>query len=156
MVGTLGAIEEGQAKIGMAYLNMLKGLGGTKIVDGKKVANPLSGVQRGLSQDIERVAQALMYIDAKYARWQKGTYWSGMAMRFKYGIGPELISLCRLEGIGGVYARKLYDAGIRQPTDLITKKKDSIMVLGAKYDGIVTKNEEMFKLLGYEIRKEYK
>ena len=155
MVGTLGSIDEGQAKMGMAYLNMLKGLGGTKIVDGKKVANPLSGVQRGLSQDIERVAQAMMYIDAKYARWQKGTYWSGMALRFKYGIGPELISLCRLEGIGGVYARKLYDAGIRQPTDLVTKKRDSIMVLGAKYDGIVAKNEEMFHILGYDIRKEY-
>jgi predicted flap endonuclease-1-like 5' DNA nuclease len=62
--------------------------------------------------------------------------------------------LCRLEGIGGVYARKLYDAGIRQPTDLVTKKRDSIMVLGAKYDGIVTKNEEMFRILGYDIRKE--
>jgi replicative superfamily II helicase len=155
MVGTLGAIEEGQAKIGMAYLNMLRGIGGTEIIDGKKVANPLSGVQRGLSQDIERLCQAVMYIDAKYARWGKGTYWSGMALRFKYGIGPELISLCRLEGIGGVYARKLYDAGIRQPTDLITKKRDSIMVLGAKYDGIVTKNEEMFRILGYDIRKEY-
>lgn len=153
MVGTLGAIEEGQAKVGMAYLNMLRGIGGTKIVDGGKVANPLAGVQRGLSQDIERLCQAVMYIDAKYARWGKGTYWSGMALRFKYGIGPELISLCRLEGIGGVYARKLYDAGIRQPTDLITKKKDSIMVLGAKYDGIVTKNEEMFRILGYDIRK---
>jgi replicative superfamily II helicase len=155
MVGTLGEIEEGQAKIGMAYLNMLRGIGGTKVIDGKKVANPLAGVQRGLSQDIERVAQAVMYIDAKYARWGKGTFWSGMALRFKYGIGPELISLCRLEGIGGVYARKLYDAGIRQPTDLVTKKRDSIMVLGAKYDGIVTKNEEMFRILGYDIRKEY-
>lgn len=154
MVGILGEISEGQAKIGMAYLNMLKGLGGIKIVDGKKVANPLSGVQRGLSQDIERIMQATMYIDAKYARWQKGTFWSGMALRFRYGIGPELVSLCRLEGIGGVFAKKLYDAGIRQPTDLITKKKESIIVLGAKYDGIVTKNQEMFKLLGYDIRKE--
>lgn len=154
MVGTLGEISEGQAKMGMAYFNMLKGLGGVKIVDGKKVANPLAGVQRGLSQDIDRVSQAIMYIDAKYARWGKGTFWSGMAIRFKYGIGPELVSLCRLEGIGGVFAKKLYDAGIRQPTDLVTKKKESIMVLGAKYDGIVRKNEDMFKMLGYEIKTE--
>jgi helicase len=154
MAGTLGEISEGQAKIGMAYLNMLKGLGGVKIVDGKKVANPLSGVQRSLSQDIERVMQALMFIDAKYARWGKGTHWSGMAIRFKYGVGPELVGLCRLEGIGGTYARKLYDAGIRQPTDLITMKKESIMALGAKYDGIVRKNAEMFKMLGYEIKME--
>jgi replicative superfamily II helicase len=154
MVGTLGEISEGQAKMGMAYFNMLKGLGGVKIVDGKKVANPLAGVQRGLSQDIDRVSQAIMYIDAKYARWGKGTFWSGMAIRFKYGIGPELVSLCRLEGIGGVYAKKLWDAGIKQPVDLVTKKKESIMVLGAKYDGIILKNEEMFRMLGYEIKKE--
>lgn len=28
------------------------------------------------------------------------------------------------------------------------------MVLGAKYDGIVRKNEDMFKMLGYEIKTE--
>lgn len=154
MAGTLGEISEGQAKMGMAYFNMLKGLGGVKVVDGKKVGNTLAGVQRGLSQDIDRVMQAVMYIDAKYSRWGKGTFWNGMAMRFKYGIGPELVSLCTLEGIGGTYAKKLWDAGIKQPTDLITKKKESIMVLGAKYDGIVRKNEEMFKMLGFEIKKE--
>ncbi len=151
MAGTIGEISEGQAKMGMAYLNMLKGLGGVKIVDGKKVGNPLAGVQRGLSHDIDRVMQATMYIDAKYARWQKGTFWNGMAMRFKYGIGPELVSLCSLEGIGGVFAKKLYDAGIKQPTDLVTKRKESIMVLGAKYQGIVTKNRQMFEMLGYKI-----
>ena len=152
MTSALGEISEGQAKMGMAYLNMLKGLGGIKIVDGKKVANPLAGIQRGLSQDMDRVMQALMYVDAKYARWGRGTFWSGMALRFKYGIGRELVELCRLEGIGGAYARKLWDAGIRLPVELITKKKESIMALGAKYDGIVAKNAEMFKILGYEIK----
>jgi len=146
MSGTLGEISEGQAKVGMAYHNMLKGLGGVK--------NPLGGVQRGLTQDIERVMQALAYLDAKYARWLKGAFWNGMTIRFRYGVGPELVSLCRLEGIGGTYARKLYNEGIRQPVDLITKKKESIMALGAKYDGIIEKNKEMFKMLGYEIKKE--
>ena len=54
-----------------------------------------------------------------------------------------------MEGIGGIFARKLWDVGIRQPTDLITKRKESIMALGAKYDGIIAKNAEMFKMLGF-------
>ncbi len=152
IAGTIGEVNEGQAKIGMAHFNMLKGLGGVKIVDGKKVGNPLAGIQRGLTQDIDRIMQAMMYLDAKYTRWGKGTFWSGMAIRFRYGVGPELVGLCRLEGIGGAYARKLYDAGIRQPVDLITMQKESIMALGAKYDGIMLKNAEMFKMLGYEIK----
>ncbi len=152
LAGTLGEINEGQAKIGMAYFNMLKGIGGVEIIDGKKVGNTLIGVQRGLSQDIDRLMQAIMYIDAKYTRWGKGTFWNGMAIRFRYGVGSELVNLCRLEGIGGAYAKKLWGYGIRQPTDLITMKKESIMALGAKYDGIVLKNAEMFKMLGYDIK----
>jgi replicative superfamily II helicase len=148
MDGILGGIEEGQAKIGMAYLNILKGLGGSKI------GNPLAGVQRGLSQDIERLMQAMIYLDTKHVHWQKEKYWGDMALRLKYSVGPELIPLCRL-GISGIYARRLYDAGIRQPTDLITNKRNSMMILGMKYHGIIAKNEEMFKILGYDIRKEY-
>lgn len=148
----LGEINEGQAKIGMSYLNMLKGVGGMKNISGADVPNHLIGIQRMLSQDIERTMQAMMYIDAKYAHWEKGTYWNGMAMRFKYGIGPELISLCRLEGIGGVLAKKLWIAGIRQPTDLVTKRKESMMALGTKYYGIIAKNQEMFHILGYDIK----
>lgn len=154
MSHVLGEINEGQAKIGMSYMNMLKGVGGMKNISGVDAPNSLIGIQRMLSQDIERVMQALMYIDAKYARFGKGTYWSGMAMRFKYGIGPELISLCRLEGIGGVYAKKLWIAGIRQPTDLIKKRKESIMVLGTKYDGLILKNKDMFKMLGYNVEND--
>lgn len=151
MESTFGGSTEGQAKIGMAYLNMLKGVKGVEVKDGKKVMNPLVGIQRTLQQDIERVFQAMMYIDAKYKHWEKGTYWNGMAIRIKYGIGPELVDLCRLEGIGGGYAKKLYDAGIRTPIELITKKKEGIMALGAKYQGIILKNKEMFEMMGFKV-----
>lgn len=148
MEGTFGGSTEGQAKVGMAYLNMLKGVKGVEIKDGKKVTNPLAGIQRSLQQDIERIFQALMYIDAKYARWGKGAFWNVMGLRLKYGIGHELVGLCRLEGIGGTYAKRLWSAGIRQPIELVTKRKDAIMVLGARYNGIIEKNMEMFRLMG--------
>ena len=151
MESSFGGSTEGQAKVGMAYLNMLKGVKGVEVKDGNKIMNPLVSVQRGLQNDIERIFQAMMYIDAKYTKWGKGTYWNGMAIRIKYGVGPELVDLCRLEGIGGGYAKKLYDAGIRTPIELVTKKKEAIMALGAKYPGIVLKNREMFEMMGFKI-----
>lgn len=157
MAQNLGDSSEGQAKIGMAYLNMIKGIKSFEIKDGKKEANILASVQRGLQQDIERIFQAMAYIDAKYARWGKGHYWTVTAIRLKYGIGPELVGLCMLDGIGGTYAKKLWDAGVRQPIELITKQKAAIMALGAKYAGIVEKNRETFKMMGYDVSQvEYK
>jgi replicative superfamily II helicase len=151
MESTFGGSTEGQAKVGMAYLNMLRGVKGVEVKDGKKIANPLVGIQRTLQNDIERIFQAMMYLDAKYRHWGRGTYWNGMAIRIKYGVGPELVDLCRLEGIGGGYAKKLYDAGIRSPIELITKKNNAIMALGAKYNGVVIKNREMFEMMGFKV-----
>jgi len=151
MEATFGSSSDGQSKIGMAYLNMVKGVKSVEVKDGKKVPNPLSSVQRGLQQDVERVFQALAYIDAKYAKWNKGSYWSAMGIRLKYGVGPELVGLCMMEGIGGTYAKRLYDAGIRNPIELLSKKREAIMVLGAKYDGIVYKNKDMFTTMGYNV-----
>lgn len=151
MESSFGGSTEGQSKVGMAYLNMIKGIKGVEVKDGKKLMNPLVSLQRGLQNDIERIFQAMMYIDAKYTKWGKGTYWNGMAIRIKYGVGPELVDLCRLEGIGGGYAKKLYDAGIRTPIELVTKKNNAIMALGAKYPGIVIKNREMFEMMGIKV-----
>lgn len=151
MEATFGGSVEGQAKIGMAYLNMIKGIKGVELKDGKKVINPLVGVQRTLQNDIERIFQAMMYLDAKYTHWERGTYWNGVAIRIKHGIGPELVDLCRLEGVGGVQAKKLYDYGIRAPIELITKKNAAIMALGAKYNGIILKNREMFEVMGLKV-----
>lgn len=151
MESTFGGSTEGQAKVGMAYLNMFKGIKGVEVKDGKKLMNPLVSLQRGLQNDIDRIFQAMMYIDAKYTHWGRGTYWNGMAIRIKYGVGPELVDLCRLEGIGGGYAKKLYDAGIRTPIELVTKRNEGIMALGAKYPGIVIKNREMFEMMGFKI-----
>jgi replicative superfamily II helicase len=151
METTFGGSTEGQAKVGMAYLNMIKGIKGVEIKDGKKVINPLVGVQRSLQNDIERIFQAMMYLDAKYIHWERGTYWNGVAIRIKHGIGPELVDLCRLEGVGGGYAKKLYDYGIRTPIELVTKRNSAIMALGAKYHGIILKNREMFEILGLKV-----
>lgn len=151
MDASFGSSTEGQAKIGMAYLNMIKGIKSVEVKDGKKVPNPLSSVQRGLQQDVERLFQALMYLDAKYVKWNKGSYWSAIGIRLRYGVGPELIGLCTMEGIGGTYAKRLYDSGIRNPVELLTKKKEAIMVLGAKYDGIIYKNKDMFIIMGYDV-----
>lgn len=151
MESTFGSASEGQCKVGQAYMNMFKGIKGVEVKDGKRVNNPLVSLQRGLQQDIERIFQAMMYLDAKYTKWGRGTYWNGMAIRIKYGVGPELVDLCRLEGVGGTYAKRLYDSGIRTPVELVTKRKEAIMALGARYEGVVSKNKEMFEMMGLKI-----
>lgn len=151
MEQTFGSGSEGHSKVGQAYLNMLKGVKGVEVKEGKKEPNPLASVQRGLQQDVERIFQALMYLDAKYAHWSKGAYWSSIGTRIKYGVGPELVDLCKLEGVGGTYAKRLYDSGIRTPVELITKKKEAIMALGARYEGVVNKNKEMFEMMGLKV-----
>jgi replicative superfamily II helicase/ssDNA-binding Zn-finger/Zn-ribbon topoisomerase 1 len=151
METTFGGSTEGQAKIGMAYLNMLKGIKGVEVKDGKKIINPLVGIQRTLQNDIERIFQAMAYLDAKHIHWGRGTYWNSVVLRIKHGIGPELVDLCRLEGVGGGYAKKLYDSGIRAPIELLTKRNEGIMALGAKYQGIILKNREMFEVMGFKI-----
>ncbi len=153
MEQTFGSGSEGQSKVGQAYLNMFKGIKGFELKDGNKIPNPLISLQRGLQNDLDRIFQAMMYIDAKYAHWSKGTYWSGMAVRMKYGIGSELVELCMLEGVGGAFAKRLYDSGVRTPIELITKKKEAIMALGSRYDGIVEKNRGMFEIMGYKIEQ---
>jgi replicative superfamily II helicase len=151
MEQTFGGGSEGQSKVGQAYLNMIKGVKGVEVIDGKKVINPLASLQRGLQNDIERIFQSMMYIDAKYSKWGKGSFWSSIGVRMKYGIGPELVDLVKLEGVGGSYAKKLYDAGIKASVELVTKKKEAIMALGARYPGIVLKNKRMFEMMGYKV-----
>lgn len=41
-----------------------------------------------------------------------------IALRIKYGVREELLSLVELKGIGRVRARKLFNAGIKKPSDI--------------------------------------
>ncbi|MEM3884055.1 MAG: hypothetical protein QXT94_03940, partial [Methanothrix sp.] len=51
-------------------------------------------------------------------------------VRLKYGIKAELLDLVRLEQIGRVRARKLFDNGIRTVNDIRSHRGEVEMLLG--------------------------
>lgn len=107
-------------------------------------SDAISPVQkRNLQYDIERVISALEMIDNRYASWGKGNYWKRLEMRIRYEITWEQTQLCSLKGIGGVFVRKLFDAGIESISSFKYKEnKDKIVgILGSKkYIKIMTVN----------------
>jgi len=55
-----------------------------------------------------------------------------IAMRVKYGVREELLSLVELKGIGRVRARKLFRAGIKKPSDIKKNTFQVQKILGEK------------------------
>ncbi len=66
----------------------------------------------------EWLSYALQEISLLKKNKELATHARKLMIRIKYGIKPELITLIKLEGIGRVKARKLYNAGIKTLSDL--------------------------------------
>ncbi|MBI5229315.1 DEAD/DEAH box helicase [Candidatus Micrarchaeota archaeon] len=49
-----------------------------------------------------------------------------LARRIKHGVKEELLSLCRIKGIGRVRSRRLYNAGIKTAEELKNRSKEEI------------------------------
>lgn len=77
---------------------------------------------RTVRNDVERVVSALKLIDGMWGRWGQDDIWDTLALRIKHGVGRELVPLVRLPGIGPVRAKKLFEAGVRGPMDMIDPK----------------------------------
>lgn len=92
----------------------------------------ISAMKRSLRFDINRIVSALSMINSKHANWEnKGTdLFKTLAMRFRYGVGDEIVNLCRLDGIGAVRAQKIYDKGIKTLNDVAkTESKKKLMLV---------------------------
>lgn len=55
-----------------------------------------------------------------------------LEVRMKYGVREELVSLVKLPYIGRVRARKLWEAGIRGPEDILEKRDLVARIIGRK------------------------
>lgn len=87
--------------------------------------------------DFDRISTALHAIDTRFAHWNQGNFFKILQTRVQYEVSGEQAVLCGLKGIGGVYARKLFDAGIKTPDDFKNKRNLAIKILGAKIFGKV-------------------
>jgi len=87
--------------------------------------------------DFERISAVLEMIDTNYAGWKKGNFWKRLGMRIQYEITEEQTELCTVKGIGGIYVRKLFDAGITSVKKLKSEVTLAKKVLGSKYESII-------------------
>ena len=66
-----------------------------------------------------------------------------LGKRVKYGVKEELLLLVELKGIGRARARKLFNAGIKKPSDLIKNQKEVEKILGK------TTSDKLFKQMNF-------
>lgn len=76
-----------------------------------------SPLTRQVKNDGDRITQALSWIGG-LKEWHNQEYWDALPIRIKYGVSSNLVPLCRIPGVGGGRARKLFDAGIQSVRDV--------------------------------------
>lgn len=90
-----------------------------KCLENEDTKNNLFGIpMRALKYDALRMANAISLIDSMYSHWNKSDFWITLPYRVKYGVTDELVPFCRLPGIGGKHAKKLWDLGMRSLLDI--------------------------------------
>jgi replicative superfamily II helicase len=107
--------------------------------------NELRFTIRGFRYDGERIAQALKWIDKIY-RWGKKEIWDSIPIRLRYGIGRELVELCKLPGVGTKKAQRLWSLGIKSLDDINEKNRRKLnRALGYKLTDSTLKNIRLIK-----------
>ena len=76
---------------------------------------------KSMQFDMERICGALQWIDG-IRRWGRNEFWEALPIRVKYGIGPELVELCKLPEIGPARARKLQTQGVTSIRDVLENR----------------------------------
>jgi len=92
----------------------------------KNASGGLKAMARNVQFDIERLIITVAQIDQRVSKWGKEDLWKILPLRFKYSIPEEIIELVTIPGIGGAYAKKLYNAGYSNISDLKGAKKEDL------------------------------
>lgn len=97
-----GDFMEGAVKYGCCYYNLLNG----------NTSEILVSLMRNLQNDFERLVQTLSMLDQVKGKWNQLEYFRKLNLRMIYGVQVELVDLVRLNKIGRIKAKRLYDEGI--------------------------------------------
>lgn len=91
------------------------------------------GVFSQISGDIERTVDTIKTVGKLTGKYEPGEeFWDILAVRIQTGATREMVPLIRLDGIGAKRARKLIEAGIKTPKDLLEKADLVRELLGKK------------------------
>jgi len=89
---------------------------------------------RSVRFDISRISQAIWLIDSMFAKWGKKELWNLLPQRITYGISEDMVELVKIDGIGGVKAKRLYRRGVRGLADLAAQGNQHIVRQVARPD----------------------
>ena len=118
-------ITEGIKKTAFCYQNLMNG----------RNSGALSGFQRGLQMDFERMEQILVAMDSMSGKWGKETFMRNLAKRIRHGVPSHLVDLCQLPNVGKVRAKKLYDMGHKGVEDIVALGHEKVKsILNLKED----------------------
>jgi replicative superfamily II helicase len=125
-------------KYGAIFYSLLSG--------NSKIDPQLQSIYSSLRQDFSRIISTMKQIDMRYGSYYKksqadchgygwGEEWSYLMFRLVYpGISPALWNLVSVDGIGQVYAEKLFKAGIKDKANLMAESNREKLeeILGKK------------------------
>lgn len=101
---------------------------------GQSPEGTLAQLMRSVRFDIRRISQAIWLIDSMFAKWDKKELWNSLPQRITYGISEDMVELVKIDGIGGVKAKRLYRRGIRGLADLAAQGNQHIVRQVARPD----------------------
>lgn len=67
---------------------------------------------------------------------------SDLSVKIRYGVDDKYVPLCRIEGIGKIYAKALYENGYRSPKDLLDANVEDIANVKTKKGAIGKRKAE--------------
>ena len=105
---------------GAYFLGVLAALEGREKED-----TPISALTTGRSikWDIRRITQAIKLIDSMHADWKLEPIWKTLPLRVQYGVSAEISELCRIPGVGGMRAKKLWNKGFHSIEDVADQNR---------------------------------
>lgn len=78
----------------------------------------LKNVALSMRKDFSRIRALLTVLDMKVAQWGMRDYFDDLELRVKKAVGPELLDLCKLNGISKGQAVYLYNVGVTNIQEL--------------------------------------
>lgn len=117
---------EPSIKAGYAYYELLNG----------RNNSVFAAMMNNLKFDFPRLLEVLNSLDSMSAKWGKREWFKTLGMRIRYGVKGELVHLCGIPNIGKVRAEKLWDANIRNLSDVANNPDKVQKVLNLKEDRI--------------------
>lgn len=125
-------LKKGSDKVALGYYLILNNDAYQSAIAQESKVKFFHNTIEQIKMDSERIISALSLLDVRTKKWQQADFWSMMATRLKYGVPPERLELCKVEGIGGARSKVLWDNGIRSINDLIKNQHKVREVVGDK------------------------